>query len=293
VRHRAEYVSIPSELLRTLVVILDTGGFTKAAAKLRITQAAVSAHVRRLERFVGDAIFQKSGPALRLTPKGEIVARYARRMVALNDQILQLGGGSADPRNIRISLPPGIDEEVAEDLFKTVTAEWGGGVHFRCDEQHERVQSLEAGHIDLTYCVDHAPVTGTVISEWSESLHWIKSPGFVLAPKAPLPLVSWPGGWGDRLAVRTLERSGTNYSIAFTSRDRGMRKAAVRAGVGVMIAAEHSVAAAKLNVGRDYYLPALPRINAGFYAREGFEADRAAKLIEILERFFKPRNAPA
>ena len=35
--------------LRTFVAIVETGSFTKAAAKVNLTQSAVSLHIKRLE----------------------------------------------------------------------------------------------------------------------------------------------------------------------------------------------------------------------------------------------------
>src|SRR4029079_8613191 len=93
------------EVLRSFVAIQESGSFTKAADLLRLTQPAISAQVKRLQQLVGGDVFTRTGFGVSLTEKGEIVSRYARRILAMNDQILSLAGTSADTRTFRVGIP--------------------------------------------------------------------------------------------------------------------------------------------------------------------------------------------
>ena len=75
--------------LKTLLAVVDTGNFTRAAAQLYMTQPAVSHHIRQLEEEVGAPLIIRSKLGLRLTTQGEIVVKYARRMNALNEKMRQ------------------------------------------------------------------------------------------------------------------------------------------------------------------------------------------------------------
>src|SRR2546421_12682200 len=83
--------NIPTDLLRTFVAICELGSFTKAAHLFELTQPAVSAHMRRLESLIGADLIEKSLSGVTLTECGAEVLRYARRMLAVNDQIVSGG----------------------------------------------------------------------------------------------------------------------------------------------------------------------------------------------------------
>lgn len=74
--------------LRSFVAVADAGGVTRAAGFLHLTQSAVSMQLKRLEDVLGVALLDRSGRGVRLTGNGEQLLVYARRMLALNDEVI-------------------------------------------------------------------------------------------------------------------------------------------------------------------------------------------------------------
>src|ERR671938_330068 len=72
--------------LRTLSEIAERGSFSAAAEALGISQPAVSQQIRGLERDVGGRLLDRSGRGVTLTDRGQVVLRYARRMLGLSDE---------------------------------------------------------------------------------------------------------------------------------------------------------------------------------------------------------------
>ena len=72
--------------LRSFVTVADAGGVTKAAAQLNLTQSAVSMQLKRLEEMIGQPLLDRSARAIALSPQGDQLLGYARRMLALNDE---------------------------------------------------------------------------------------------------------------------------------------------------------------------------------------------------------------
>ncbi len=74
--------------LRSFVAVADSGGVTRAAGFLHLTQSAVSMQIKRLEELLGLELFDRSGRKIVLTAAGDQLLAYARRMVALNDEVM-------------------------------------------------------------------------------------------------------------------------------------------------------------------------------------------------------------
>jgi molybdate transport repressor ModE-like protein len=280
--------NIPIDLLKTLVLIADLGSVTRAARELGISQSAVSSQIRRLESLVSGIVYVKQGRGVQLSELGQVVLSHARRIVALSDQLQTiLGAGTRRPQ-LRVGLPSGIDQELLVGIFHALSSELGETALVSCDTRPNLLRSLESGFIDAAFLADIAPISATVAAEWTEHWHWIKAPDFLLSPGAPVPLVAWPGSLSDRLCIGALRRAGVEYSVAFMSADRSLRKAAVSAGIGVMAASERSVDVSKLSVARDYYLPPLPDLRGGIYVSDGLEKERAARVSRALQTVLEP-----
>ena len=93
----AATTSLDIDLLRSFVLIAEGGSFTRAAARVGRTQAAISLQVQRLEALVGHQLFVRSrGGGVQLTRQGLYLLDRARDLVALNDDIV--GSLRAQPR---------------------------------------------------------------------------------------------------------------------------------------------------------------------------------------------------
>jgi len=74
--------------LKTLVAVVETGSFSKAARTLHLTQSAVSQRIKFLEDAFGYTLFDRSGVSLLLTTAGEIVLDSSRRMLGIEESLL-------------------------------------------------------------------------------------------------------------------------------------------------------------------------------------------------------------
>ncbi len=86
------------QALAVFVAVLDHGTMTHAAEVEGIAQPAISSHVRNLERYFGVALLERSGRRVRPTPTGELVAGYARQVLAIVDD---LDGAVEDLHHLR------------------------------------------------------------------------------------------------------------------------------------------------------------------------------------------------
>jgi LysR family transcriptional activator of nhaA len=78
------------------------GSVTRAGEKLRVSQPAVSAQIRDLERALGEKLFARSGRALALTEAGRIVYRYAEEIFGLGTELVEAVRGRPTGRPARL-----------------------------------------------------------------------------------------------------------------------------------------------------------------------------------------------
>ena len=92
-------------LLRAFVAVAETGRMTQAAKVVHITQSAVSQRILRLEGLLELVLFERGSDAALLTKQGERFLGRARRLIALNDEILSEMKRDDFSGEIRIGVP--------------------------------------------------------------------------------------------------------------------------------------------------------------------------------------------
>ena len=178
-RHRSE--NVPTEVVRALATIADTGSFTKAADKLGLSQPAISAQIKRLQILVGGTLFDDGAGGVTLSERGKIVLQQARRLLDANDQIVLMGGALQIPRPLRV----GIGNAFAFWIVKALKAAASEDtIQIFCDSSVELSKGIADGYIDVA-CLMDAPheLIGKAIG-WKEKLQWVRGRNFVLTPAA-------------------------------------------------------------------------------------------------------------
>ena len=69
--------------LISLLAVNELKNYTLAAKQLNLTQPAISQHIRQLETELNIKIFNRVGAELKITPDGEILVKYARRILSM------------------------------------------------------------------------------------------------------------------------------------------------------------------------------------------------------------------
>jgi len=288
---RYESNNIPIEILRTFIAVIDAGSYTKAGEWLNLSQPAISAQIGRLRRILQGEVFV-NGPGSPLTSRGATALSYARRIVAMNDQLITTAGPKPAPRQLVIGLPRWYAHDRLIELIKTCSrVPIAEKLMFRCGGHAEFVPDLNAGTIDVGCLCNVSDQPGRTLAEWSEPTYWVKARSLTLDARNPVPLIGWPGSLGERFAGKLLTEAQIPYVIEFTSADHASRKAAVAAGLGLMVMVEGAMTP-DMEIARESFLPTPPMIKAGIYAREGLNVRRVAPLVRILTEFLRPRLVP-
>lgn len=263
--------NIPTDLLRTLVAVVDLRSFTKAAASLGVTQPAVSAQIKRLQFLLGDDLFDRSTQGVSLTPHGDMVVGYARRLLSINDQIVHLGDDGPQPELvIRLGTPSDFIASILPGILASFRKRWPD-VRFlvRTDFYDPLVRDLRSGELDLFVGLSMSPPPDARHS-WAEDVVWVRGLATRIDPNRPVPLVSY----GEpcvyhRLAVTALKSAGLDWEDVFTGPSMNSLEGAIIAGLGVMAVTRRRASDIGLTIWEDAPLPKLPDLYSGIYIREG------------------------
>ena len=145
--------------METLLMVCEKNSFTRAAEALAMTQPAVSHHIRTLESELGIKLFYRGKYALKLTPEGEIVVQYARRIKALHEKMLRaLAGAEKQMSNIRVGITHTAESSlIAEVLAKYSTSAPGLRLTVITDIIKNLYDMIDNYEIDLAIVEGRAP----------------------------------------------------------------------------------------------------------------------------------------
>ena len=279
---------VPIELLRTLVVIADVNSFTRAGDLMGLTQSAVSAQVKRLQKLVGGTLFDKAGGGLVLNTRGMTVNRYAQRILQANDQLLSLSGAQANSHLVRIGLPTTFAEVLLMPVFKACSAtQRNRQIQLHCNRSEDLARSLDGGYLELSVLIDVNNRDTGMVCEWDEEYAWVCSPSLLISPDSSIPLINWPDTLVDKNAITSLQKAGQKFHSAFVGTDFTACAAAAEAGLGYMIMPGRAVPS-RLKIANERYLPPVQSIRSGIFVCEGVDRDEMRPVLRALETVIVP-----
>ena len=137
--------------LDTLLLVAEKKNFTRAAQVLSLTQPAVSHHISQLEQELGVRLFVRGNGDLMLTPEGEIVLRYVRRMKALEKKMAEeLQEAGKRLTRLRIGITHTAESSiVAEVLVRYTNENPGISITIVTDNINNLYDMLENFELDL------------------------------------------------------------------------------------------------------------------------------------------------
>ncbi|EEE46996.1 LysR family transcriptional regulator [Roseibium alexandrii] len=228
---------IDMDLYRTFLVIAETSSFSKASDLIGRTPSAVSMQIKKLETILGVAVFAREGRAVRLTPEGEALLGYARRILMLNEEAVSLFVSPSVEGEVRFGAPADFGTRFLPNfLSRFARSHPGVNVDVHLDGSSALDDKIRKGELDLVLSTVRPGVpmpTGTDVV-FSEPLVWVGLEGGIAYDRDPLPLaVSTPGCPWRRAARIALDGAQKPYRISYTSFHSAGQEAALLADLAV------------------------------------------------------------
>lgn len=266
--------------LRAVVTVAETGSVTRAAQVLNLTQSAVSMQIRRLEEMLGQQMFTRSQRRMTLSPAGDRLVDYGRRMLRLNDEALCSVGAEEGIQNLRIGVPHDIVAPQIPAILRLMTLGWPRlRIVLTVSNTAQLLVAHAEGALDMILTTETRPgPQGEVLA--LRRLVWLGVPGLQARTDQPLR-VALARACGFRpVALAALDAAGYIPEDAVEGDSDTVIEATVAAGIAVTARIEGVAIAGCEELGAASGLPELGHTAICFYDR----TELSGEAIEALRK---------
>ncbi|HEY0671230.1 MAG TPA: transcriptional activator NhaR [Longimicrobiales bacterium] len=273
--------------LRYFWVVAHEGTITGATRHLHLTQPAISAQLRKLERSLGEKLFEKSGRNLVLTEAGKIVLRYADEIFVLGHELTETLAGRPTGKPMRFRV--GIAEVVPKLLIQRLLApalRLKPAIHLVVQEDRQERLLVDLAAHELDMILTDAPVTNARSTVFNHPLGEcgvtvFGTPALAASLRSGFPgslegvpmLVPTPNSALRRALDDWFETQGIQPRIVAEIEDSAVLKVFGQSGAGIFAAPS----AIEPEIKRQYRVVVIGRLNE---IRERFYAITAERRIK-------------
>ncbi|MVA35515.1 LysR family transcriptional regulator [Agrobacterium vitis] len=251
--------NLDSDALASFVAVAETGSFTAAAERLGRTQAAVSMAIGKWEERLDLRLFDRGHRRVTLTPIGERLLGYARRIRAIEDEALATLLEGRNESRVRLGMP---DDYLT--LFGTALMQRFAPQHpkvnldLQYDFSHHLEGMVESRELDIAIITQSpAEPKGELIR--LERQVWCAAPNRYPEHSSTVQLALFPDGCRSRPQVlAALDRADRRWRIVYSSSDIAGIQLAVHSGDLLTVLPETAVPVNWRKLGMDDGLPELP-----------------------------------
>ena len=237
--------------LRYFRAVAHDGNLTRTAARLNLTQSALSVQIRKLEAQLGHALFDRRGRQLHLTEAGRIALDHADAIFATGEELI---GTLRETGTARLALRVGalatLSRNFQMEFMRPVLGRTDIELVLRSGGAAELLRALEALNLDVVL-INHAPARDVLTPFVAHRI-----------AEQPVGLVGTPDRFRGRAGLFDLLRDHPVIVPTLESSVRaGFDALADRLGVRPQIVAEvEDMAMMRLLAREDVGLAVLPPI---------------------------------
>src|SRR6201987_983313 len=231
-------MSLPAldpELLQAFVAVADQRSFTVAAATLNRTQSAVSMQIKRLEERLGVELFHRTKANVDLSPSGEGLLGYARRILSLNDEAIAHLGEHKVEGVVRL----GVMDDYGPLIVPPLLASFLAGyplIHIEMETGLTSSMPARLGEAYDLVVAMHPAGRGDGEFLCREQAVWATSAEHPVEEQDPLPVALYPQGClFRRWAMEALDAAPRRWRLAFVSHSLAAAEAIAPQGLAVTV----------------------------------------------------------
>ncbi len=268
--------------VRAFVTVAESGGVTKAASQLHLTQSAVSMQLKRLEEALDTQLYSREGRSLILTSSGEQLLGYGRRMLALNDEVWGMMTSQEFEGELRFGVPHDIVYPHIPTVLQRMSADYPRvKVNLLSSYTSKLRAQFERGELDLILTTEAEVGPGGETLTCAD-LIWVGAPGGNAWRQRPLRLAFEYGCLFRGPVQRALNEAGIRWEMGVESDSSRTIEASISADLAVHACLAGSAPQYMEEIRHGGELPSLPVLKINAYRTDGPAAEMAAILGDMI-----------
>ena len=290
-------VLLEIDVLHTFVTIAEVGSFSSAAQIVGRTPSAVSMQMKKLEEQLGRDMFIRKGRGITLSPDGEALCSYARRILHINEEAV----GHFTTPHLEGKVVFGTPDDFATRFLPAALSRFARAypmvqVEVVCAMSSELIPLLDAGKLDMMLVSQTGAKTHSTrgVTIWKEPLVWATHEEGELTERRPLPLALSPISCAWRAsAIAALNEADIGYHVAYMSAHYAGQHAAIVAGLALAPLPASVIAPPLRAVSEEEGLPLLEDYEVKLLRAPGKRTAVLNTLADhIVDSFTNPQVAP-
>lgn len=275
--------NLPTDLLRAFVTVIELGGFTQAAEWLGRSQPAISLQIKRLEQLVEQTLLIRSGQQLELSQAGQLLFRYAKQILAINDEAVAQFSKTAVSGKIHFGIP----SEFATTLLPKIVGRFAQAypnvtLEVTCALSKQLLS--EPNRYDLILALHDDPSTAGDNLVKEDDLVWVTGIDHDAHLQRPLPLIVAPKGCIYRKrGAEQLKDNNRDWRIVYTIPDLTGIQAAINEGLGVTVLAKSTVPENLRILKPSEKLPKLGKVGISLIHQSNESSEAISRLMEFVK----------
>lgn len=265
--------------LKCFVAVVDAGSLSAAAPQVHRSQSAISMQLKKLEAALGCQLLLRGPRQHQITPQGQLLLGYARRMLDVHGQVQAAFHGEELTGRIRLGVPDDYAARYLTPVLRRFAPHHGAvEIELICEQSTALIPRVERGDLDLALVSRDHPRHGTLL--FHEPMVWVGADSFQLWRRDPLPIAVYEdASLARRSAIHSLALQGRRYKVVYNSSSLAGQIAAVESGLAVAVLTQCSAPAHLRILGRDEGLGPLEPMEVAVYRSR---ASHGAKAVDSL-----------
>lgn len=268
--------------LKCFVAVIDAGSLSGAAGEIHRSQSAVSMQLKKLEEAMGHRLLERDSRNLQLTPEGQTLLGYARRILDLHTEAQTALNGEQLTGRVRLGVPDDYAARYLTPALKHFAPRHSGvEIELDCEQSTSLIPRVARGDLDLALVSRDNPRRGILL--FHEPLVWVGSPQFELWRRDPLPIAVYEdASLARRCAIHSLSQQGRRFRVVYHSSSLAGQIAAVESGLAIAVLTQCSAPSHLQILGREHGLGPLDPMEVAVYRSRHSRGSRAVDGLQNL-----------